>query len=270
MVLDHHARAVGQPPVVQRLVEALVGLGEVHVLPHHGDLQLALRVREGLGDPPPTLQVRTARPDVEDPGETLIEALVVEIEGDLVDGLDVLGGDHGVPIDVAEERDLLLHRGREVPIAAAQDEVRRDPDGEQLLDGVLHGLGLELPRRGHEGDEGDVDVAGVLAPVLGAQLADGLEEGERLDVAHGAAHLDEEQIHSLGRSADALLDLVGDVGDDLDRAAQVVAPPLLRDHGFVDAAGGHVVDAAHRRRGEAFVVAEMCWKGFMVPGSTFR
>ena len=39
-----------------------------------------------------------------------------------------------------------------------------------------------------------------------------------------------------GDARDALLDLVGDVRDDLDRAAEVVAAALLGDHGLVDAA----------------------------------
>jgi len=39
----------------------------------------------------------------------------------------------------------------------------------------------------------------------------------------------------------ARLDLVGDVGNDLDGAAEVVAPALLLDHRAVDLARGDVV-----------------------------
>src|SRR5207244_2439798 len=69
---------------------------------------------------------------------------------------------------------------------------------------------------------------------LELELAEGLEERKRLDVADGAADLDDGEIRVLCAGADPRLDLVGDVGDDLNACAQVLAPALLRDHGLVD------------------------------------
>ncbi len=71
----------------------------------------------------------------------------------------------------------------------------------------------------------------VLAADLVPQLAHGLEERQRLDVADRAADLDDHQVGGLGlrERPDPLLDLVGDVRDDLHGLAQVVAAPLLRD-----------------------------------------
>jgi hypothetical protein len=60
-----------------------------------------------------------------------------------------------------------------------------------------------------------------------------------------------------GPEPDALLDLVGDVGDHLDRAPQVVAAALLADHALVDLAGGEVVVAPHAGAQEALVVAQV-------------
>ena len=56
---------------------------------------------------------------------------------------------------------------------------------------------------------------------------------------------------------DALLDLVGDVRHDLDRAAQEVAAPLAADHGGVDAAGRDVAGTRQVHVDEALVVAEV-------------
>jgi len=47
------------------------------------------------------------------------------------------------------------------------------------------------------------------------------------------------------------------VGDDLDRGAEVVAAPLLRDDGVVDLAGGDVRGARDIAVDEALVVAEV-------------
>ena len=80
--------------------------------------------------------------------------------------------------------------------------------------------------------------AQLIAADLVPQLSDGLEERERLDVADGAADLDDHQVGGLGlgERLDPLLDLVGDVRDDLHRLAQVVAAALLRDDARVHGA----------------------------------
>ena len=60
-----------------------------------------------------------------------------------------------------------------------------------------------------------------------------------------------------GGLADDRLDLVGDVGNHLDRLAQILAAALLLDDGVVDAAGGEVVEPGHPGVGEALVVAQV-------------
>ena len=89
------------------------------------------------------------------------------------------------------------------------------------------------------------------------ELADGLEEGQRLDVADRAADLDEDDVGVGADAADRLLDLVGDVGNDLHGLAEVVAPPLPLDHRRVDASRRRVVDLRAGHRGEALVVPEV-------------
>src|SRR5207248_4604162 len=97
----------------------------------------------------------------------------------------------------------------------------------------------------------------VVTAKLEADLPDRLEEGQRLDVAHRAADLDDRDVGLARAALDERLDLVGDVRDDLDRAAEIVAAALLLDHRLVDLAGGEVVPAAHLRALEALVVPEI-------------
>ncbi len=124
---------------------------------------------------------------------------------------------------------------------------------------MLRRLGLELADDADDRHQRDVDVQHVLAPDVLAELADRLEERQALDVADGAADLDDEHVGAgaLREPVDAALDLVGDVRDDLDGAAEVVAAALLGDHGVVDAAGGHVGVALQVLVDEALVVAEV-------------
>ncbi len=83
---------------------------------------------------------------------------------------------------------------------------------------------------------------GVTAGELLAELADGFEERQALDVPHRAANLDEHEVDPFaGIGQDEAFDLVGDVGDHLDGGAQIIAAALLLDDGFVDLARGDVV-----------------------------
>ena len=99
----------------------------------------------------------------------------------------------------------------------------------------------------------------VLAADLAPHLADRLEVGLPFDVADRAADLDDHDVGIvLARGElDAALDLVGDVGDDLNGAAEVVAAPLLGDDRGVDLPGGDVRGAREIFVNETFVVTEI-------------
>ena len=174
-----------------------------------------------------------------------------------VDGGHVLGGNHGLVFHVAEQRDLPLDVLREEAVGAAQQDVGLNPDAEQLLHGVLRGLGLQLAGGGDVGHQRDVDEQRVLAAQFLAHLADGFDEGQRFDVAHGAADFDDGEVHVLRHFLHRALDLVGDVRDHLHGLAEIVAAAFFGDDGFVDAAGGPVIVAGQLAVGEALVVAEV-------------
>ena len=126
----------------------------------------------------------------------------------------------------------------------------------------------------------------LLSADVSAHLPDRLEEGQALDVADGPADLDDDHVGAglLGDPVDPLLDLVGDVGDDLDGSAQVVALPLAADHVLVDLARGDVARPGEAHVDEPLVVAQVqirlgavvgdehlsVLEGLIVPGSTFR
>lgn len=90
-----------------------------------------------------------------------------------------------------------------------------------------------------------------------AQLACRFQEGQRLDVAHGAADFAQGHVVAFRATADVVLDFIGDVRDHLHGLAQVLAAAFLADHRFVDLAGGEVVHLFHAGGDEALVVAEV-------------
>ena len=229
--------------MVEGLANRAIGVGELNVLADNGYGHRFLGLLNTVNHFCPTIEVGVPGSiEVELVDEELAYALFLEDEGHLVNGVDGGGGDDGAGFDIAEEGYLVLYLLGDGEVAAAENDVGLEADAAQLLDTVLGGLGLELGGGRDMGEQGYVDVEGVFAADVVAHLADGLEEGEAFDVAHGAADLDYDDVGGafIGDESHTGLDFVGYVGDGLDGASEVIAAALLGDDGAVDGAGGDV------------------------------
>ncbi len=245
--------------MAQRLGDRQIGVLELHVLADERDPHGARGALGAFDRLLPAAQVRWRRLHPELLEDEVVDALFAVVQRDLVDVVDVVRGDDRLHRQAREQRDLLADLRRERAFGAAHQHVRRDPDAAQLVDGVLRRLRLQLSRVTDVGHEREVDEQAAAAPDVDRELADRLEERQRLDVADRAADLGDHEVDvaRLGDQRDPLLDLVGDVRDDLHRPAEVVAAALAANHGVVDAARGDVRGAARVRVGEALVVAEV-------------
>ncbi len=183
----------------------------------------------------------------------------MQLERHRVDVVDVNGVDDRIVVDVAEEADLPSRPVVQRAVGADHDHLGVDAPTPQLGDRVLGRLGLELLAGGQVRDQGHVDVAGVGGADVLLHLTDRLEERQALDVAHGAADLGDHHVDvvPVAELADPGLDLIGDVGDDLDGGAEIVAATLLADDRLVDGAGGDVGVAAQALVEEPLVVAQV-------------
>ena len=170
-----------------------------------------------------------------------VEAGLVIGLGHRVDVVDVARLDHRAFAHVAEQRELAPLAVRDRPVGAAEQDVGLDADRAQFLDRMLRRLGLQFAGAGNERQQRQMDIDRVMARQFVAELADRLEIRQALDVADGAADLAEHEIEAVIALADEVLDGVGDVRDDLDGGAEIVAAPLLAQDVLVDAAGGDVV-----------------------------
>ena len=195
--------------------------------------------------------------EAEDIQHFLVETLAVVGAGHVIDRLDVERLYHGGGAHVAEQRDLAALVQRDFTVGTAEQYVGLDADRAQLLHRMLGGLGLEFARRGDEGQQGEMDVEAIPARLLLAELADRLEEGQALDVAHRAADLDQHEIIALVAGADELLDGVRHMRDHLYRAAKEIAAPFLGDDFLVDAPRRDVVLAVGVAAGEALVMTKI-------------
>ena len=124
-------------------------------------------------------------------------------------------------------------------------------------------LGFLLLRQ--DGDERDEHEAEVVVPNTELKLAEGLEEDGGLDVSHRAADLDEADVGrlpgvvdgNLSHTLDPVLDLIGDMRDNLDGFAEIVPLALLRDYVAVDFSRGDIVLSRELDRQKALIVAKV-------------
>jgi hypothetical protein len=146
---DLHAGAVMEPTVPKRFDHRQVGVAEVDVFPDDGD---AHRLGGAVDAVRQHLPVREVGPalDPEMASDVVVQALGVEHERHLVDGVGVHRRDHARHGDVAEQRDLLLQVARDRAVAPAHDRVGLQTERAKLLHGVLGGLGLQLTTRADE------------------------------------------------------------------------------------------------------------------------
>jgi len=255
--LEIDLEAMGEGAVEEGFLEALVGVFVFDVLADEGDVDLIDGVLHAVEHVEPAGHVGGFCLEVEEVEDLLVEFLFGENEGDFVDAGDVGGGNDGVGIDIAEESDFSFEFLGEGALGAADEHVGLDADGAELLDAVLGGLGFEFLGGGDPGHEGEVNEDAVVAAELVAELADGFDKRKRFDVADGATDFDDDDIDAFGDFTGISFDFVGDVGDDLDGFAEVIAAAFAGDDALVDAAGGEVVGLGEGSVGEAFVVAEV-------------
>ena len=95
----------------------------------------------------PIRHVRRRGGDAEQAADGVVEALLLEHERHLVNGvIDVARLDHGVERHVAKHGELVAHVFAERMLGAADEHLRVQADLAQLGDGLLRRLGLQFAR----------------------------------------------------------------------------------------------------------------------------
>ena len=102
-----------------------------------------------------------------------------------------------------------------------------------------------------------MDADRLVAAEVVPQLADRFDEGQAFDVADGPADLANHEIEPVDIAEREFLDGVGDVRNDLDGRAEIIAAPFLRDDVAINAARGDVIGLLGRNAGEALVMAKV-------------
>ena len=257
---DVHLAVVGGSGVGEGFVDALVGVLQLNVFANDADAGVVGGVDDALDEVPPAGEIWLRGREVEELAHHVIKPLFVEFQRHFIDAvLYIADFDDGLNGHVAEEGDLVADIGVQWHFCAAKDDVGADADLAEFGDALLRWFGLELPCGLDVGDEGGVDVKDVAMADFVPELADGLQEGQALNIAHGAADLGDDDVaaHFLCHCVDAGFDLVGDVGNDLHGAALILPGAFFFEDGGIDLAAGEVVELREVGVRKALVVSKI-------------
>lgn len=241
-------------------VDGLVGVLVLDVFTNDGDGHPMLGSNDSVDHVFPLVHVGGWEVEPEEAAGEFVHFLALQHEGHFVDGIgDVLFFDDGFGKDVAKEGEFLPDIFADGVFGAANEDLGLDADFAQFGHALLGGFGFEFTGSLDVGEEGDVDEENVIETDFEGKLADGFDEGETFDVPSGASDFgdDDVAILVLADFFDAGFDFVGDVRDNLNGLAEVIATALFAEDFFVDLTGGEVVASPEFGIGEPFVVTKV-------------
>src|SRR5579875_993379 len=261
--MDIYPSIVGDAGVLQRFCNGDVGVAVLHIFAYHGHVHLVARlfnardyfapfgkIGGGFG------QAKALHDEIGQPG-------LFKKKRNLINGVNIYRIHHGGRLHIAEKGDFVFHLLREGQAGTTNKHIRLQTDLTQLHNAVLGGFGFYLTPGAYARNECYMNVHNVLGAYVLAELANGLEEGQPLDIAHRATHLGDHDVgirfagRALGGASNALFDLIGDVGDHLYGGAEVVTASLLLDDRAIDAARGNAGTTGKGDVYETLVMAEV-------------
>ena len=250
---------IGDAGMVQGFGYAEVSIVKGDILADQGDFQGLFRIVNGVDHLLPVFHIARAVGQVEFVQDDAVHAFFRQEERHFIDAVQGLVFDDGIFIDVAEQGQFFFHFIRQGAFRTADDDVRLDTDAAQFLDAVLGRFGLQFASSADVRHEGDVDVQDVIAADFLLDLADGFQERQAFDVADSAADFrdDDVRIVVVADAIDAVLDFIGDVRDDLDGMAQIIAAAFFLQDRPVNLAGRDVGVLAEVNVDEAFIMTEV-------------
>ena len=240
--MDIDLGLVGDAGMVQGFGDAQIGVVKGDVLADEGDVQFVFRVVNIVYHLLPVFHVARFVRQIQFFQYDAVHAFFRQEQRHFVNAVQRLVFNHGFLVDVAEQGQLFLHIVRQGAFRTADDDVRLNADAAQFLDAVLGRLGLQFAGCADIRDEGDVDVQHVVAADFLLDLADSFQEGQAFDIADGAADFrnDDVGVVVVAYAVHALFDFIGNMRDNLNGMAQIIAAPFFLQDGPVNLAGRNV------------------------------
>ena len=250
--------AIGHAAVGQGLGDGFIGVAQLGVFADNGNFDFAFGIGQAVGHVIPAGHIRhRGISDAKGVQNGRIQPFAVIGQRRLVDGFQIIGGNHVFGAHVAEQPDFGTFLVGDRMFGTTDQNLGCDADRAQLLNAVLGRFGFQFARCRQIGDQRQVHENTLPARLVLRKLADGLEKRQGLDIAHGAADFAQHEIDFVFANRDEILDFVGDMRNHLNGFAQIIAAPFLFQHGGIDSARGNRIGIAGGNAGETLVMAKV-------------
>ena len=143
-----------QAGMIQRFVQRLVGINQIHVLAHHTDAHQTLSLTEFAAHHVlPLRQIGRGLRNAEALQNEVVEATLFQMARNLIDGVCIHQRNHRPLLYVGEQRNFAPRALVDLDGTATEQHLWLQTDRAQLLNRVLGRLGLDLARRRNEGNQ---------------------------------------------------------------------------------------------------------------------
>ncbi|CCK08267.1 hypothetical protein BN128_2285 [Cronobacter sakazakii 696] len=255
--LDVDGHAVLQATVFQRLDNRFIGVRQFNVFADHTDSDFARRIRFFINNLFPFRQVSFRTVQAESFTNIIVQPLRFQQARNFINGIDVFQRNDRFFRNVTEQSDFGAFVSRNRAIGTANQHIRLNTDRQQFFNGVLGRFGFHLTCRRHVWHQRQVHEHRVFATHFNRHLTNGFKERQGFDIAYGAADFDQHDVMAFAARQNAFFDSVGDVRNNLNGRAQIVATALFAQNFRVDTACREVVAARHAGADKTLVVPQV-------------
>jgi hypothetical protein len=229
--LNVDSSAVCHTTMLQGLYDTDIGIVKRNIFAYQTYGNFMKRMLPGIDHCSPLIQIRLRTRHVQSLTGTLSQTLLLHLQRNLIKHLAVqilqyMGSRH-----ITEQADLLPHMGIQRIFGTTYQNIRLESQSLHSLYTGLSGLGLHFTGGFQIGNQSHMNQTGVLLTYIVLELTDGLQERLAFDIAYGTAYLDNGNLRLIiifvGIVAvETVLDLVGDMGDNLYSASAVITSAL--------------------------------------------
>ncbi len=229
---DFHLNLMIISRMAQGLRHGKVCIMQCHILAHQPNMHRAGANFAVLHHLPPLIQLELRRLDSQLPAYHLRKVRPLQHQGRFVQVRQSDVFNDTILLHITKQGNFAKNTLLQRLVTAKHNNVRIDPHPLQLLHGMLSGLGFVFIGAPQEGHQCHMNEQAVLPSRLQGNLPHRLYKGLGFNITDGAPDFGDYHVRLclFSHTVDEILDLIGDMGNNLYGGSQILAPAFLVQH----------------------------------------
>jgi len=227
-----------------------------YVFTDEGNVEVVFRMINGIDHFFPVFHVARFIGQVKLFQDNAVQSFVRKQERYFINAVEGFIFDNGFFINIAEQSQLIFHFIRQGPFCTANDDIRLNANTAQFFDTVLCRFCLQFAGSANVRYQCNVNVEHVVTADFLLDLTDCFEERQAFDIAYSTANFrnDDIGIIVIPYAIYTFFNFIGNVGNDLDGVAQIIAAPFFLQYRPVNFTGRNVRVLAQVNVDKAFIM----------------